>query len=122
MGELLHAEASYAIRGAVLEVDRELGSGFLEAVYQGCLENEFNRRKLPNLPPKDSINLDCVRAVPRAPWLKNWFPMDMQTAFDTVVCLLAFPQDLDEHPCRGRSQENHSTKEAGMSQSLPLGV
>ena len=48
---------------------------------------------------KDSINLDFFRVDPCVPWLKNWFPMDMQTGFGTVVCLLAIPQDPDEHPC-----------------------
>ena len=32
---------SFTIRGAVFEVYREMGSGFLEAVYQECLEKEF---------------------------------------------------------------------------------
>ena len=35
---------------------------------------------------KDSINLDFFRVDRCGPWLKNWFPMDMQTAFGTVVC------------------------------------
>ena len=109
MEELLYAGESYAMRGAIFEVYRDTGSGFLEPVYQECLE-------------KDSPNLDCFRAFPSVPWLKNWFPMDMQTAFDTVVCLFAFRHELDKLPCRGSSQKNHSTKEAGMSQSLPLGV
>jgi GxxExxY protein len=45
--ELLFAEETYAIRGAIFEVYREMGSGFLESVYQGCLEREFHRRELP---------------------------------------------------------------------------
>jgi len=48
--ELLFAEETYAIRGAIFEVYREMGSGFLEPVYQECLEKEFDRRKLPYLP------------------------------------------------------------------------
>jgi hypothetical protein len=43
MDELLYAEESYAIRGAVFEVYREVGCGFLEPVYQECLEKEFKR-------------------------------------------------------------------------------
>ena len=39
---------------------------------------------------KDSTNLDCFRAFPSVPWLKNSFPMHIQTASDTVVYLLAF--------------------------------
>jgi GxxExxY protein len=49
MDELLYAEESYAIRGAVFEVYREVGCGFLEQVYQECLEKEFKRRGLPHV-------------------------------------------------------------------------
>ena len=37
----------YAIQGAVYDVYRELGSGFLEAVYQECLEKELLLRSVP---------------------------------------------------------------------------
>jgi GxxExxY protein len=40
MGELLFEEETYAIRGAVFEVYSEMGSGFVEPVYQECLELE----------------------------------------------------------------------------------
>jgi GxxExxY protein len=36
--------------GPFFEVYREMGSGFLEPVYQECLEKEFNRRKPPYVP------------------------------------------------------------------------
>ena len=42
--KLFYEKESYAIRGAVFEVYRELGCGFLEAVYQECLEKELQRR------------------------------------------------------------------------------
>ena len=45
--KLLYEEETYAIRGALFEVYRELGCGFLEAVYQECLEKEFHLRKIP---------------------------------------------------------------------------
>ena len=45
--QLLFEEESYAIRGAIFEVYRELGCGFLEAVYQECLEKEFSSRNIP---------------------------------------------------------------------------
>ena len=50
MEQLLYAEETYAIRGAIFEVYREMGSGFLEAVYQECLELEFRVQK-PALSP-----------------------------------------------------------------------
>jgi GxxExxY protein len=47
MGVLLYADESYAIRGAVFAVYREMGCGFLEPVYQECLEKEFKYRDVP---------------------------------------------------------------------------
>jgi len=44
---IIHREESYAIIGACFEVSREKGCGFLEAVYQECLEIEFSNRNLP---------------------------------------------------------------------------
>jgi GxxExxY protein len=45
--ELLFEEESYVIRGAAFEVYREMGCGFLEAVYQECMEKELNRQNIP---------------------------------------------------------------------------
>lgn len=44
---LLYEGETYRIRGAVFEVYREMGCGFLEAVYQECLEKEFERCGIP---------------------------------------------------------------------------
>lgn len=45
--ELLYEEETFQIRGAVFEVYRAMGAGFLEAVYRECLEIEFTRRGIP---------------------------------------------------------------------------
>ncbi len=45
--DLIFADEAYAIQGAVFEVYREMGCGFLEAVYQECLEREFAARGIP---------------------------------------------------------------------------
>ncbi|MBN2484766.1 MAG: GxxExxY protein [Bacteroidales bacterium] len=45
--EMLYAEETYKIQGAAFEVYKEIGCGFLEAVYQECLENEFSLQKIP---------------------------------------------------------------------------
>jgi GxxExxY protein len=47
MNPFLYKEESYAIRGACFEVYKEKGSGFLEPVYQECLEKELNRQNIP---------------------------------------------------------------------------
>lgn len=45
--KILYWEESYAIQGAIFEVYRVMGCGFLEAVYQECLSKEFRDRKVP---------------------------------------------------------------------------
>ncbi|MGC8641703.1 MAG: GxxExxY protein [Isosphaeraceae bacterium] len=47
MNGLLYENETYAIRGAIFEVYREMGSGFLEAVYQECVEKELKLRAIP---------------------------------------------------------------------------
>jgi len=47
MTELILKDEVYAIVGAAIEVHRELGAGFLEAVYQEALEMEMRGRDIP---------------------------------------------------------------------------
>ncbi len=44
---ILFKEESYEIQGAIFEVYREMGCGFLESVYQECLEKELKKRGIP---------------------------------------------------------------------------
>jgi GxxExxY protein len=45
--DIIYKEESYAIMGACFEVYKEKGCGFLEGVYQECLEIEFGIQNLP---------------------------------------------------------------------------
>jgi GxxExxY protein len=45
--ELLYKQESYLVTGALFEVYREMGCGFLEAVYQECLGIEFEMQGIP---------------------------------------------------------------------------
>lgn len=44
---LLFKDDSFQIMGACFEVYKEVGAGFLEAVYQECLVIELTERKIP---------------------------------------------------------------------------
>lgn len=47
MNDLLFKDEVFQIIGAAIEVHRELGSGFLEAVYQEAMQVELRGRGIP---------------------------------------------------------------------------
>lgn len=47
MPELLLQDEVYAVAGAAMEVYWQLGTGFLEPVYQEAMEIELQRRRIP---------------------------------------------------------------------------
>ncbi len=50
MPEIVLEKESYLIMGACFEVYKEMGCGFLESVYQECLEKELSRQDIPFQP------------------------------------------------------------------------
>lgn len=52
---LLFEEETYKILGACFEVYKEKGCGFLEAVYQECLEMELVMQNIPFEPHPDLV-------------------------------------------------------------------
>ena len=58
---ILFKQESYNIIGAAFHVYNQLGFGFLEAVYQECLELEFIKRGIPYAREKElKINYDGI--------------------------------------------------------------
>ncbi len=51
--KIIYMDEVFAIQGAVFEVYREMGCGFLEAVYQECLAKELALRGIPFESQKD---------------------------------------------------------------------
>ncbi|MDV6030158.1 MAG: GxxExxY protein [Phycisphaera sp. RhM] len=47
MSKVLYKKESYKIMGSMFEVYKEMGCGFLEPVYQECVELELADRKIP---------------------------------------------------------------------------
>ena len=59
---IFYKEESYKIIGAAMKVYNNLGSGFLEAVYQEALEIELNRVGIPFEREKEvSVYYDGVK-------------------------------------------------------------
>ena len=54
-GKILYKEEVFAIQGAIFDVYREMGCGFLEPVYQECLERELKERDIPFQSQKELI-------------------------------------------------------------------
>ena len=52
MTGLVYKDEVYKIMGAAMEVASELGSGFLEAVYQEALSIELEAHGIPHVPQK----------------------------------------------------------------------
>ena len=50
MTEILYKDESYKIMGAMFEVYKEMGCGFLEPVYQECVEFELTDQGVPFVP------------------------------------------------------------------------
>ena len=47
MAKILFKEESYKVMGAMFEVYKEMGCGFLESVYQECVELELADQEIP---------------------------------------------------------------------------
>ncbi len=50
MVEIVFKDESYRIMGACFDVYTQMGCGFLEPVYQECLERELAMQQIPFLP------------------------------------------------------------------------
>ena len=69
--ELIFKDEVYAIMGAAMDVHRELGSGFLESVYQEAMELELSRREIPFEAQK------AIKIVYKGETLKKEFIADL---------------------------------------------
>ena len=57
MANIIHAELSYRIMGAIFAVHKELGPGFVESVYEKALVEEFRRSHL-KFEQQKPVNID----------------------------------------------------------------
>ena len=76
--KIVYLEESYKIMGACFNIYKEMGLGFPEAVYQECLEIEFEYQKLPFIAQK------TLKLSYRAKILKKTFVPDF-ICYDKII-------------------------------------
>ena len=89
--DLIYPEEAYAIFGACFEVYNQMGNGFVEPVYQECLEIELEMRLIP-FSPQHELQLR-YRGRP----LKRKYIPDFVCYEKIVVEIKAVSALTDEH-------------------------
>jgi GxxExxY protein len=89
--ELIYKEECYRIVGACFEVYNEKGCGFLEPVYQECMEIEFEYQKIAFLAQQQ------LRLFYRGRELKQKYIPDFICFGKIIVELKAVSKLIDEH-------------------------
>lgn len=102
--KLIYPEESFALRGCLFEVYRNKGAGFLEPVYQECLEIEFRMSSLPAT-AQPNLKLD-YKGIP----LKSTYIPDFICYDKIVVELKAVKELTDAH----RAQVQNYLKATGL--------
>ena len=102
--DLLYKEESYLIRGAVFEVYREMGCGFLEAVYQESLEKEFHRQNIP------FISQPEIELFYKQEKLQQIYKPDLVCYGKIIIELKAVKEICNEH----RAQLHNYLKATGL--------
>lgn len=91
MENYLYSDNTYEIRGAIFEVYKEIGCGFLEAVYQECLEKEFEYQKIP-FEPQYELNIAYKGEI-----LKQKYKPDFICYDKIIVEIKAVKELTNEH-------------------------
>ncbi len=87
MADILFKEECYRIQGAIYEVHREMGHGYVENVYQECLEKEFRLQQIPFVPQQP------LKLFYKGEPLEQSFRPDL-ICFDEIIVELKAVKDL----------------------------
>jgi GxxExxY protein len=108
MAEIVFKEEAYAIIGACFEVYNDKGCGFLEAVYQECLEIELGLRQIAFRP-----QAELLLSYKGRPLRQRYIP-DFLCFGKIVVEIKAVSELADEH----RAQVHNYLKATGFRLGL----
>ncbi len=101
--KLIYPEESFAIRGCLFEVYKNKGAGFLEPVYQECLEIEFRIAGLPAI-AQQRIQLDYKGTPLKAEYIPDF------VCYDKIIIEIKAVKELtDAH----RAQVQNYLKATG---------
>jgi GxxExxY protein len=89
--ELIYRDEAYRIVGACFEVYKEKGCGFLEPVYQECLEIEFRLQGIPFVAQRN------VELAYKGEPLKHTYTPDFVCFNEVIVEIKAVSALADEH-------------------------
>ena len=108
MADLLLKDEVYAIVGAAMEVYNQLGTGFLEPVYQEAMEIETGERKIPTKPQQE------IQIRYKGKLLKKFYVADL-LCFDQIVVEL---KAIDHLTCHEEAQLINYLKATGLQVGL----
>lgn len=106
--KILYAQECYAIQGAVFTVYREMGSGFLEAVYQECMEKELSTCSIPFISQRE------LKLYYKGEALDQTYRPDLICFCKIIVELKAVKEICPEH----RAQVFNYLKASGLKLGL----
>ncbi|HEY3853097.1 MAG TPA: GxxExxY protein [Verrucomicrobiae bacterium] len=106
--EILYKDESYKIVGACFEVYREKGCGFLEPVYQECMEIELRLQGVPYV-AKRPLALEYKSCLLRSTYEPDFVCYEL-----IVLELKAVTELVDEH----RAQVQNYLKATGLRLGL----
>lgn len=108
MVEIVYKEESYRIMGACFEVYNQMGSGFLEPVYQECLRLEFADQQIP-FASKLPLDLRYKERPLQTKYIPDFI------CFDSIIVELKSVKELlDKH----RAQVHNYLKATGYKLGL----
>ena len=107
-GQIIYKEESYRIMGACFEAYKEKGPGFVEPVYQECLEIE---RALQGIPFVAQAELELTYKGQR---LQQTYKPDFVCFEKIIMEIKAVSKLLDEH----RAQVHNYLKATGFKLGL----
>ena len=104
MTDLIYKDEVYAIVGAAMEVYNDLGSGFLENVYQEAMEIELEDRKIPKMAPQE------IHIRYKGKLLRKFYIADL-VCYDKIIVEL---KAMDKLTLRDEGQLLNYLKATGM--------